>query len=74
MPIEIRKQDGAIDEVVASGVSVHLERCRSDMWFLDIMREDGSSLAIWLSVEKRSIRISTEEREPPACRSPKPDP
>jgi phenolic acid decarboxylase len=65
MTIETRRQSGAVDEIVANGVDVHLERCNAGMWFLSITEPDGTSLAIWLERDKRSIRIATEERAAP---------
>jgi hypothetical protein len=48
---------GQLDEIVALG-GAHLERMSKRSWFLNCIRADGSSLAIWLD----GIVTMTEER------------
>jgi hypothetical protein len=55
--------DGTLDEVVTDG-GAHLEHMGGKQWFLNCVRADGSSFAIWF---KGKITL-TEEREPPAER------
>lgn len=52
--------DGKLDEVVTAG-GAHLERLGNRRWFLECVRADGSSFAIWLHGEV----TMTEEREAP---------
>lgn len=46
--------EGFLDEVVTDG-GAHLERLGADEWFLECVRADGSSVAIWLEGSVRSL-------------------
>lgn len=39
--------DGSLDEVVTNG-GAHLEQMTGRSWFLNCVRSDGSSFAIWI--------------------------
>lgn len=51
-------EDGELDEIVTNG-GAHLERMDDDEWFLECVRSDGSSVAVWISGTVRRV----EERE-----------
>ncbi len=55
--------DGSLDEIVTDG-GAHLERMSDNGWFLNCVRADGSSFAIWFDGKI----IDTEERAAPKCR------
>jgi hypothetical protein len=62
---EIRRQDGELDEIVAQGVSFHMERMDRNRWWFAIYKGD-ERVAVWFTVAKR-IKIEvdgkmTEER------------
>jgi hypothetical protein len=59
--------DGSLDEVVTDG-GAHLEHMGGKHWFLNCVRADGSSFAIWF---KGKITL-TEDRLPPR-QQPQPD-
>jgi hypothetical protein len=40
--------NGKLDEVVTDG-GAHLERLHKNRWFLNCIRADGSSFAIWFT-------------------------
>lgn len=51
--VEIRRNDdGTIDEVVASGSSVHLEQLDKGSWYLGIYSAAGAAWQFWLSTDK----------------------
>lgn len=51
--VEIRRNDdGTIDEVVASGSSVHLEQLDKGSWHLGIYSAAGDAWQFWLSTDK----------------------
>lgn len=55
-----RDEDGGLDEIVTDG-GCHLERMGDKTWWLDCIRKDGSSHAIWIKG-----RVTSEEhRDPP---------
>lgn len=59
--VEIRRDDrGDVDEVVASGVSVHLERMRDDGWSLVL----GSTCAIWrFWIDRKGKRVEVSHHD-----------
>ncbi len=56
--------NGKLDEVVTDG-GAHLESMGGNRWFLECVRKDGSSVAIWITGKVTSI----EEREAPKMRA-----
>ncbi|MEM9421956.1 MAG: hypothetical protein AAF986_05580 [Pseudomonadota bacterium] len=54
------KANGKLDEVVTNG-GAHLEHLDRNRWFLNCVRSDGSSFAVWISGKVTSF----EEREKP---------
>lgn len=55
---EIRLTGGKLDEIVATGASVHLEQMRANQWFL-IVTAGGKSMRVWLS-SSRPIKANCE--------------
>jgi hypothetical protein len=49
---EIRRQDGKLDEIVAEGVSFHMERMDRNRWWFAIYKGD-ERVAVWFSVANR---------------------
>lgn len=56
-----RDERGELDEVVTDG-GAHLERMDRDRWFLNCVRSDGSSYALWIHGKV----VLEEERSVPA--------
>lgn len=57
------EDDGRLDEIVAAGGS-HLEHMGSGRWFLEMVRADGSSIALWFK-SKELRKPFHEYRDPP---------
>lgn len=58
---DIRHDDsGAIDEVVARGADVHIERMSTHGWFVCITETDGAELRLWLG--SRNGRAAVDVR------------
>lgn len=56
MPIDIRCQSGAIDEVVAHGCDVHLERMDSGSYSL-VVRADGVEYRFSAMCDKGRLEV-----------------
>jgi len=54
--------DGSLDEIVTDG-GTHLEHLDGRQWFLNCIRADGSSFAVWFTGKIQH----TEERPAPKC-------
>lgn len=62
--LEIRRNDdGTIDEVVADGVSVHLEQMSTDGWFLGIDAPDGRYWQFWLGAKNSRSAVVVRHTE-----------
>jgi hypothetical protein len=55
-------ENGSLDEVVVG--RAHLEQLNEDNWFLELGRDDGTSLALWFWSDTK-IDVSVEERDVP---------
>lgn len=53
--------DGALDEVVLTNCTAHLERMRDDGWFLGLTA-GPRSLGIWLNRDGKAIVATYEQR------------
>ena len=59
---------GKLDEVVTDG-GAHLEHMVANRWFLNCVRKDGTSFAVWftgkitMTEEREAPRLATKERE-----------
>ena len=59
--VEIRSDDdGSIDEIIAKGCSVHIERMSNDGWFMGIDATDGSYWQFWFG--SKNLRSHVEFR------------
>lgn len=47
-PLEVRLEEGELDEVVCRRGSVHLERLGENEWWLAVTK-DGKSVNVWLN-------------------------
>ena len=56
-------QDGSLDEIYVAG-GAHLERMGGKAWFLELFKEDGTSIAIWFS-SKDLLKPFMEVRDAP---------
>jgi hypothetical protein len=63
MKNRIERNGTDLDEIVTDG-GCHLERMDKSSWFLECIRSDGSSYAIWFSGKI----TSEEERQAPKRR------
>lgn len=51
--------DGSLDEIVATGVHVHLEKMANNRWFLSI-----GEISVWLS-SSRKMAVNYEDNRAP---------
>lgn len=62
--LEIRhNDDGTIDEIVASGVSVHIEQMSDDGWFIGIDAPDGRYWQFWMGAKNRRSAVEVRHTE-----------
>jgi hypothetical protein len=67
--VEIRRNpDKTIDEIVAHGCNVHVERMDTSGWFMGIEASDGSYWRFWFGAKNRKSAVEfrhteTEPRE-----------
>lgn len=58
--IEVRRNaDGSLDEIVASGVTVHLEQMSEKSWWLGIDK-GGYRQVVWFGIEKGKLVANSE--------------
>jgi hypothetical protein len=69
-PVEIRNQDGSIDEVIVRAGNVHIERMSNHGWFMGVDASDGSYWQFWFGskdgrhrVEFRHMEMRPAEKE-----------
>jgi len=62
--VEIRRNpDGSIDEIVASGCSIHVEQMTNDGWFMGIEGRDGSYWQFWFGSKNRRAHVEFRHTE-----------
>ena len=54
--IELRYQEGELDEVVAEDVSVHLEQMSKRGWWLGLTNAANETVHIHLTIERATIK------------------
>ena len=54
--IELRYQEGELDEVVAEDVSVHLEQQDDNQWWMGITDAAGGTVHVWLTTPRAQIK------------------
>jgi hypothetical protein len=62
-PVEIRQQDGSIDEVIIRGGSVHIERMSNSGWFMGVDAPDGSYWQFWFGAKDGRHRVEFRHTE-----------
>jgi len=62
--VEIRPDDsGAIDEIIAKGCMLHIERMTGDGWYLGIDASDGSYWQFWFGSKNRKSHVEFRHTE-----------
>lgn len=56
----VRRNETGIDEIVADGASIHIERMSGHGWFIGIDAKDGSYWQFWLGA--KNMRSAVEVR------------
>jgi hypothetical protein len=56
-PLEIRYDDGKLDEIVATGCDLHLEQLSGNMWWMSVTA-GGRTVHVNLSAKSQVIRAS----------------
>jgi hypothetical protein len=62
-PVEIRQQDGSIDEVIIRGGSVHIERMSNSNWFMGVDAADGSYWSFWFGAKNGRTHVEFQHTE-----------
>src|SRR5258708_28620460 len=62
-PVEIRKKNDAIDEIVIRGGSVHIEQMSNDGWFMGVDAADGSYWQFWFGSKNRKSHVEFRHTE-----------
>lgn len=61
--VEIRRQNDAIDEIVARNCTIHIEQMSADGWFMGIDGEDGSYWQFWFGSKNRRAPVEFRHTE-----------
>jgi hypothetical protein len=54
--------DGELDEIVAHGATVHLERMHASHWWMQVRMQDGTTVTVNLA-SRRDVRPYVEVEE-----------
>ena len=54
--IELRFEEGELDEVVAEDVSVHLEQQDNNQWWMSLTDAAGGAVHVWLTAKRAKIK------------------
>lgn len=57
-PVEVRKIEGEIDEIVIRRGDVHIEQMSDDNWFMGINASDGSYWQFWFGAKNRKSHVA----------------
>src|SRR6185312_12396879 len=74
-PVEIRKVDDAIDEIVIRRGDVHIEQMSADGWFMGVEASDGGYWQFWFGAKNRKSHVEfrhTERHHPAVADFTKP--
>lgn len=63
LPVEIREQNDAIDEIVADRCNLHIEQMTDDSWFVGIEASDGSYSQFWIGARNRKSPVDVRHTE-----------
>lgn len=69
MTVEVRRNpDGTIDEIIATGCTIHIEQMSGDSWFMSLDPPDGSQWRFWLGAknQKSAVVFRHDETIPPS--------
>lgn len=55
--------DGTVDEIVADGVSVHLEQLRDGQWWMMLSAPDGTALRVVFTTRRGAAIVALAESE-----------
>lgn len=61
--VEVRRQDDGIDEIVATGCDLHIERMSKHGWFVGVTASDGSYWQFWLGAKNMHSRVDVRHIE-----------
>lgn len=62
--VEIRPDSkGEIDDIIANGCALHIERMSDDGWYLGIDGADGSHWQFWLGAKNRRSHVEVRHTE-----------
>lgn len=70
---EVRRQGKEVDEIVAVGCAIHIERMTGNSWFILIETPDGTGHCFWLGAANYKSRVEvrhSETRPAPPALSP----
>lgn len=62
-PVEIRKQNDAIDEICIRAGDVHIEQMSADGWFMGVEASDGSYWQFWFGSKNRKAAVEFRHTE-----------
>jgi hypothetical protein len=62
-PMEIRKNEHGIDEIVAVNCDIHIERLDRGRWFLGVSASDGSYWQFWFGAKNRRASVDFDYHE-----------
>lgn len=62
-PVEVRKQNDAIDEICIDGGAVHIEQMSPDSWFMGVEARDGSYWQFWFGAKNRKSHVEFTHTE-----------
>jgi hypothetical protein len=62
-PVEVRKQNDEIDEIVIRRGDVHIEQMSSDGWFMGVNGADGSYWQFWFGSKNRKSHVEFRHTE-----------
>jgi hypothetical protein len=62
-PVEVRKIDNAIDEIVIRRGDVHIEQMSADGWFMGVNGCDGSYWQFWFGAKNRKSHVEFRHTE-----------
>ncbi|MBR0868897.1 hypothetical protein JQ633_00895 [Bradyrhizobium tropiciagri] len=56
-PVEVRKVEDVIDEIVIRGSDVHIEQMSNDNWYMGVEASDGSHWQFWFGAKNRKSHV-----------------
>lgn len=62
-PVEIRRKNDAIDEIVIRKGDVHIEQMDVDSWYMGVEASDGSYWQFWFGAKNRKSHVEFRHTE-----------